>query len=358
MIYTGYTCPVCSNKFEEKDDVVVCPVCGTPHHRACWQSLGHCANEDKHSEGFVWTPPETEKDRQPRNTEQTQVDVLICPRCGLPNPPGEHNCARCKMPLNADAHGSFSRSQPQQNNAPFGSNPPLGTPMYSYRNPYADKAKEVYGDARVSSIPVSEVAEYVQANSEKYIAAFLDGEPAEGKPKKRFNFSAAIFSIYWLFYRKLVKVGCIATLLLVALQIIGSVGVSYAFQKYKPDAITEYENSVKVCAEMYQKFMNDDSGSVSREQVSEAADKLSRSEFLIASTAVSGGIYIIFGIVMGFIGNDLYKKKLTKDIMRLRTIATDDSTYHFILRHNGGTSALNILFPFIIMSFIRVILQM
>lgn len=358
MIYTGYTCPVCSNKFAEKDDIVVCPVCGTPHHRACWQSLGHCINEDKHAEGFEWTPPEIEKAPEPTKEEQTRADVIICPRCGLPNPPGEHTCARCKMPLNTDSWDRFSQSQPQQNNTQFGENAPVGAPMHSYRNPYAESAKEVFGNAEVSGIPVSEVAEYVQKNSDKYIAAFLDGEPAEGRKKKRFNFSAAIFSIYWMFYRKMVKIGCIATLLLIALQIIGSVGVSYAYQKYKPNAVKEYSDTLNTCSELYQKIMSDNSDSADRLEFAKASDKLSKSEFFIATTGVSAGIYVIFGIVTGFIGNDLYKKKLVKDILRLRTIATDDSTYHFILRHNGGTSALNIMFPFIIMSFVRMILQM
>lgn len=357
MIYTGYTCPVCSNKFEEKDDIVVCPVCGTPHHRACWQSLGHCINEEKHAEGYVWTAPENAEKKTENKAEHTRVDVLICPRCGLPNPPGEHICARCKMPLNTDAQEDFSQSQ-QQSYAPFGENAQGGSPMHSYKNPYAESAKEVFGDATVSNIPVSEIAEYVQANSDKYIASFLESEPVEGKKKKRFNFSAAIFSVYWLFYRKMVKIGCIATLLLIALQIIGTAGVSYAYQKYKPDAVKEYSDTLNACSELYQKLMSDESDSADRLEFTKATDKLSKNEFFLATNGAGIGVYVIFGIVMGFIGNDLYKKKLVKDILRLRTIATDDSTYHFILRHNGGTSALNILFPIIIMSFVRMILQM
>lgn len=357
MIYTGYTCPVCSNKFEEKDDVVVCPVCGTPHHRACWQSLGHCINEDKHAEGFAWTPPEPEKAPEQPKTEQTRVDVLICPRCGLPNPPGEHTCARCKMPLNTENRGGFSQFDSQQNNAPFGEGVPFGAPMHSYRNPYAESAKAVFGDTEISGIPASEVAEYVQKNSDKYIASFIDSEPTEGKKKKHFNFSAAIFSVYWLFYRKMVKVGCIATLLLVAFQIIGTVGVSYAYQKFKPDAVKEYSAALNTCVELYQKIASDESTAADRQAFVKASDTLSKSEFFMATNGAGVVIYVIFGIVMGFIGNDLYKKKLVKDILRLRTIATDDATYHFILRHNGGTSALNIFFPIIIMSFIRMILQ-
>ncbi|MEE0240886.1 MAG: RING finger protein, partial [Ruminococcus sp.] len=42
--YTGQSCFVCQKPFEPEDDVVVCPECGTPYHRACWQHYGHCIN--------------------------------------------------------------------------------------------------------------------------------------------------------------------------------------------------------------------------------------------------------------------------------------------------------------------------
>ena len=33
MKYTGIPCAACGKKFTAEDDVVVCPECGTPHHR-------------------------------------------------------------------------------------------------------------------------------------------------------------------------------------------------------------------------------------------------------------------------------------------------------------------------------------
>ncbi len=48
MDFKRFHCPVCNKQFEEADDVVVCPDCGTPHHRACYKSLGQCFNHDKH----------------------------------------------------------------------------------------------------------------------------------------------------------------------------------------------------------------------------------------------------------------------------------------------------------------------
>jgi hypothetical protein len=36
---------VCKAEFEEKDDIVVCPDCGLPYHRACFAENGDCAHE-------------------------------------------------------------------------------------------------------------------------------------------------------------------------------------------------------------------------------------------------------------------------------------------------------------------------
>lgn len=47
-------CPVCRERFREGDDVAVCPECGTPHHRACWQVANKCSFEELHANGYTW----------------------------------------------------------------------------------------------------------------------------------------------------------------------------------------------------------------------------------------------------------------------------------------------------------------
>lgn len=62
--YTGNHCPVCEQAFTDEDDIVVCPDCGTPYHRACWQKVGACMHKSEHAAGFEWQPefgPEAEK---------------------------------------------------------------------------------------------------------------------------------------------------------------------------------------------------------------------------------------------------------------------------------------------------------
>ncbi|MBD5130752.1 MAG: hypothetical protein HDT43_12650 [Ruminococcaceae bacterium] len=52
--FVNKICPVCKAPFTEGADIVVCPVCGTPHHRVCYAVQNKCALEELHAQGFVW----------------------------------------------------------------------------------------------------------------------------------------------------------------------------------------------------------------------------------------------------------------------------------------------------------------
>lgn len=51
--FDGKLCPVCLKRFQENDDIIVCPECGTPHHRECYFEKSRCALEDLHG-SFSW----------------------------------------------------------------------------------------------------------------------------------------------------------------------------------------------------------------------------------------------------------------------------------------------------------------
>ena len=52
--YQKQPCIVCEKPFTDSDDIVTCPECGTPYHRACWQQEGHCINLKLHQSGESW----------------------------------------------------------------------------------------------------------------------------------------------------------------------------------------------------------------------------------------------------------------------------------------------------------------
>ena len=65
MNYTGVQCPVCFEVFDDSSDVVVCPECGTPHHRECYEKNGGCVNAAKHGGDFIWVSPIAPKEEEP-----------------------------------------------------------------------------------------------------------------------------------------------------------------------------------------------------------------------------------------------------------------------------------------------------
>ena len=91
--FKNAVCPVCRELLKEQDDVVVCPECGAPYHRACYKEAGRCLYEDKHGTGFSYLP-----DPEPEQKEETPQQVL-CPRCHKSNPADAHACGNCGTPL-------------------------------------------------------------------------------------------------------------------------------------------------------------------------------------------------------------------------------------------------------------------
>ena len=73
MDFKKYFCPVCNNQFNDEDDVVVCPECGTPHHRECYKNNGGCFNEKLHgneeSLEFTFKNKASENDIKPIASE-------------------------------------------------------------------------------------------------------------------------------------------------------------------------------------------------------------------------------------------------------------------------------------------------
>ena len=91
FIYEGVNCPYCGRPLTEKDDIAVCPECGTPHHRDCYREHGECANTSLHSDTFEWKRPEPER---PQNDTE-----YVCTRCGAHISREDAVCPNCGEPV-------------------------------------------------------------------------------------------------------------------------------------------------------------------------------------------------------------------------------------------------------------------
>ena len=50
--YYGCPCEGCGKPLTLQDDIVVCPDCGAPYHRVCYEKLGQCIHRPAHAAGY------------------------------------------------------------------------------------------------------------------------------------------------------------------------------------------------------------------------------------------------------------------------------------------------------------------
>lgn len=213
--YTGSTCPVCHKPFTPTDDIVVCPDCGTPYHRACWPSNGVCVHADRHSTGYEWKP-----DSEGDNGQ------TVCPNCGARNPAGTHFCGHCGVPL--PDHPQSSENTANTQNAgpqrPIYDNPEYSGPGSREGGPSAPHIdayttgpdggvyrQEVGPDDPIDGIKARDWATFVGPSSLYYLMQFFRIDKT--KHKIGFSFAAFFFGPIYFFYRKMWKLGALFTVL-------------------------------------------------------------------------------------------------------------------------------------------------
>lgn len=174
--YTGHTCDVCNEKFTAQSDVVVCPECGTPHHRECYRQLGHCVNEAKHAEGFEYSAP------QPAANPNT----LTCPKCGAVNPKDVAFCESCGISLADGNHQS--RTSPEE----F---------RQQAKSTFVPPVVPVGMEGEIDGVTLKDMALYIGPSYAYYIHGF---KRIEKEPKTRiFCWSAFFFDGIYFLYRKM-----------------------------------------------------------------------------------------------------------------------------------------------------------
>lgn len=277
--YNGHICDVCNEKFTSQSDVVVCPECGTPHHRECYKKLGHCVNEAKHSDGFEWKVPE----------KAVNFNAASCPRCEHENPKDATFCENCGIALAPQAAKGHSMPQPPVIGDIMGQNKTSSVP------PILPKALE----GEVDGVSYKDMAIYIGPSHAYYIYNFKRIQA--DKKNKLFCWSAFLFDGIYYLYRKMWLEALIILIVSSILAIPSSIVMAETLgliPSGSPLLFSGIETVVTICS------------------------------------------VITFGLkfLLGFIAIPRYEKKVIRDLKRIKAQSSSNNEYYQTIVAKSGPS--------------------
>lgn len=353
MEFSNYKCPVCEKQFTNSDDIVVCPECGTPHHRECYEETGHCFYEDRHNDSFSFEDAENPSVDENESTEDD--GTITCPECGAINEKYAFYCEKCSYPFDeADRKGAESENtSSQSSNQPYGNNgmPPFGVPFgmpqqggFNFDPMAGFKSDEVISD----NITAGEVSKYVGKNTPYFLRIFGN---IKRKGKSKFNFSAFLFSGMYFLYRKMIIPGIILSAIIIAIQA-GSILITYS---------SEYENLYKSVVSSLDSATSAILYNNPIQFVQYLFNTLSASDaFFLMLPNILDFIRFPVMLISGFIANRIYCNQSFRKIKKIKN--TDDITDKSKkLEEKGGVNlslAICVGATYLLLSYVPIFLQL
>ena len=293
--FQNLDCPVCHRRFTGQDDIVVCPICGAPHHRECWKRKGHCAYEKKHGTAEQWRRP----------VEKSDEGALVCGNCGHVNEPNAVVCGKCGRTLEMELPPSPGEQQPPVDAGAF----------YSQFSPYVGIAP----DSTMDGQPVMVIATFVGPNAAYYMARFHFLRLQ--RTKMSWNWAAAFFPVEWLLYRKMNRsfwivlalslVLALPYLLLTFLTLRAVIADPALMETF----LASYALPADVCPPV-----------------------------LVFLANIGSVLSLVLRVIMAFLANHLYSRYVFRSIEKIRAECTGDRLYYrFVLSRKGGTSPLRVV---------------
>lgn len=289
MKYDGVCCPVCNEIFDSNSDVVVCPECGTPAHRACYEKNGGCINAEKHGD-FVWVDP-NKKEEKPVEKPTLDTATPAAPAAQINTTLNKEN-----MPKN----GVIGERG-------------VDTQIHF---------REIKGNEKIGNYTVDDYAKVVDKNVAKFIPRFMMFDKT--KRKTSWNWAAFFFGPFYLAYRKMYGYALLALLLIFFIPFVCFNEVtdyySESFTKYSEALTSEAYSS----AEQMDKAMSNFEANLPKQP--------------FALTAASY-VEMFVDVVCAVFANYLYMNHCTKVLDK----AKDNENRDKYLKKHGGRSILGIV---------------
>ncbi|MBR2590020.1 MAG: DUF2628 domain-containing protein [Clostridia bacterium] len=204
-MYENKHCEYCGEQFAKNDDVVVCPDCGAPYHRKCWEEHGVCAHAAEHKTGYAYNK-RTEDTVQPIEQTEDFIGAVKAQMAGAgqqaaqtDTADGAH-CARCGAKFIGDDEYCVCCGHKK------------GDPVTKQTRKYArqDPLGGLAPQEEIDGYKAEDFALIVRSNGAKFMP--LLKKLAQSKVKLSWSWPAFIFGYLYFFFRKLYKYGLIVIL--------------------------------------------------------------------------------------------------------------------------------------------------
>ncbi|MBR5923196.1 MAG: DUF2628 domain-containing protein [Clostridia bacterium] len=281
------TCSVCHAYLFEDDDVVYCPVCGAPHHRDCYKSIGHCAFEEAHGTDNQYKKPDfSEDEADKKHTESHRENAensVKCEICGESYAAGGASCPKCGAPNFRSVGGAFAS---------------------------IDFMGGVPEDMDLGEgVTAAEARRFVFANTRRYIPKFA--EMKFGK-KTGWNWFALLFPCGWFLSRKMYLEGIVTGILSICFSLY-ILPFSNILSSYTP---SDYSN----IPDLYSTVISD-------------AMKTNVWALILLAAGVLQ--IIILNVLCAVFGDRIYRNHVIKNVKSIKE-ESEDADYDY--RKKGGTN--------------------
>ncbi len=304
----GQKCAICTSYLFPEDDTVYCPTCGAPHHRDCYNTVGHCGMEELHGTEGQYKPPVTKEtpekgEKPPVYTEETAEHK--CPSCGQKMSAQDRFCPRCGTPANGQL--------PFQGFSPF------------------QRTVEIKDDTRLDeNLTALEAAKIVRVNPFRYVPKFL---ALTKERKTSWNWAAFLMPGVWFAYRKMYLQSFVSTALMI-MTLVFNVPFNLAIMQ-----LPTPESSVQTALQMGEYY----------------AQYLGEIGMLPLVLALVGMVLsIVIRIFCGIFGDWMYKNRVIEVAERLRSSENPEEDE----RRLTGTSFLGFAIAFFAVEFIPSLISM
>lgn len=307
MNYINAVCDGCGKPFNETDNIVVCPVCGTPQHRECWDKNNCCVNQSRHSEGFDWAASKADlkkekadspaQGKDPGNIQQEKRDSLS----------SDDKTDKKDIPIAKTLFGP-----------PLTENQLEETFLHNVKIPSTDS---------IDNISVSDAAMYLQTSAGRYINRFSKAE--KNNRKLTWNWAGFFFGPCWLFFRKLFKQAFVFMLVVIMASLV-----------LYPTMTSCYDTIKEVYAAEFKKI--DNKQTVTPDEMMATLSKgdnyakIMHVFKIFAATFL--GLGLLPNIFCALFGDYFIKKKMKKDITEIRQGSKEEPLVKISIIRKGGVS--------------------